>query len=167
VECPFVGPALAQTLLGALIGGFSVWLAQKREQRIAMRGAGRALTVELLHNCYMLKAFATTVEQNPGTIVGPGILPKITRNTFDQHLPLIASLLRFDDLRLVARPYWVGYGPYAMLDTMVSVHPQALDQSGLKIVSDTSKMFLDALEVFLKKVLTKKERSKFENDELL
>lgn len=159
--------ALVQTLLGALIGGVSVWLAQKREHRIAMRGAGRALAVELLNNCYGIKAFAITVAQNPEKTIGPGIFPKIARNTFDQDLPLIASLLRFDDLRRVARPYSVGYGPYTMLDAMVSAKPQALGSIGLKVVNDTSVMFLDALEVLEKKVLRKGERSKFDNEGIL
>ncbi len=159
-----MNPALVQTLLGALIGGVAVWLAQKREQRVAMRGAGRALAMELLDNCYAIKAFAITVAQNPGRTIGPGILPKITRNTFDQDLPLIASLLRFDDLRRVARPYSLGYGPYMMLDALVSARPRVLDQAGLNIVNDTSIMFLDALKVLEKKVLTKSERSKFEKE---
>ncbi len=151
-------------LVGALIGGVSVWLAQKREHRLATRGAGRALAVELLSNCYAIKSFAVTVAQNPGKTIGPGIFPKITRNTFDQDLPLIASLLRFDDLRRIARPYSVGYGPYMMLDALVSAKPQPLNPIGLKIVNDTSIMFLDALEVLKKTVLTKRELSKFENE---
>jgi len=167
VEGTFINPALAQTVLGALIGGVSVWLMQKREQRIARRGAGRALTVELLNNCYAIKAFAITVAQNPGSTIGPGIFPKITRNTFDQDLPLIASLLRFDDLRRVALPYSVGYGPYTMLDAVVSARPQVLDQIGLNVVNQTSIMFLDALEVLSKKVLTKRERAKFDNEGIL
>jgi hypothetical protein len=108
-----------------------------------------------------------TVAQNPGTTIGPGIFPKITRYTFDEDLPLIANLLGFDDLRKVARPYSVGYGPYMMLDAMVSARPQSLGQDGIRVVNDTSIMFLDALDVIEKKVLTKAERFKFENEGIL
>jgi hypothetical protein len=160
-------PALAQTLVGALIGGVPVWLLQRREQRITRKGAGRALAVELLNNCYQIKAFVLTLAQNPGTTLGPGILPKITRNTFDEELPLIANLLRFEDLRKVARPYSVGYGPYVMLDAMVSARPQPLGPTGIKVINDTSIMFLDALDVIERKVLTKRERNKFQNEDIL
>jgi len=159
---------LISAVVGALIGGVSVWIAQRREHRVTMQGAARALLLEMLVNCHAIKAFVTTVAQNPSMTIGPGIFPKVIRNTFDQHLPLVARLLQFDDLRRVARPYTAeGYGSYVMLDAMISAKPQALGPAGLKIINDTSIMFLDALEVLEKKVLTKTECAKFENEGIL
>ena len=147
---------LISAVVGALIGGVSVWIAQRREHRVTMQGAARALLLEMLVNCHAIKAFVTTVAQNPSMTIGPGIFPKVIRNTFDQHLPL------------VARPYTAeGYGSYVMLDAMISAKPQALGPAGLKIINDTSIMFLDALEVLEKKVLTKTECAKFENEGIL
>jgi hypothetical protein len=159
---------LISGVIGALIGGVSVWTTQRREHRVTMRGAARALLIEMLVNCHAIKAFVTTVGQNPSMVIGPGIFPKVIRNTFDQHLPLVARLLRFDDLRRVAQPYTAeGYGSYVMLDAMISAKPQALGPTSLKIINDTSIMFLDAFRVLEKKVLTKKERAKFENEGIL
>src|SRR5260370_30951166 len=102
---------LISAVIGALIGGISVRLAQRTEHRVIMRGAARALLLEMLVNCLAIKAFVITVAQNPNLIIGPGVFPKVVRNTFDQHLPLIARLLQFVDLRKVARPYAAeGYG---------------------------------------------------------
>jgi len=154
-------------LSGAVIGGLFVLAAQCNERRHTRRCAARALSLELLTNCQAIKAFAITVSQKPGEAIGPGIFPKVVRNTFDQNLPLIALFLKFDDLRRVALPYsGAGHGTYAMLEALVSMKPQPLDQTGVDIINCTSIMFLDALEVLKKKVLTKKERIEFENKDL-
>lgn len=154
------------TLLGALIAAMPVWYVYRKQQRQAMRAAGRALCLEMYVNCSGLKAFVLTLRSNPNVTLGAGVFPLILRTVFDQHLPTVANLLTFDDLRRVARPYTAGYGPYVMLDAMVSQKPQALDGAGLHIINQTSIMFLDAMDIVKRVVLTPKELEQFENEDL-
>lgn len=152
------------TLLGALIGGLSVSWAQRRERQAAARGVGRALALEMLNNCHSIAGFQMALANNPGLVLGPNIFPKVARSVFDQHLPSLAQLLKFDDLRRVALPYTAGYGPFLMLEAVIVAKPQSLKAEGLKIVKDTAEMFLDGLDVLENLVLTKQGREKFENE---
>ena len=152
-------------MFGALIGGFSVWYAQRTEQYQAATGVGRALVVEMLNNSHALRAFAMTSANNLGSVPGSGIFPKLSRSVFDQHLSALAYLLKFDDLRRVTLPYTgAGYGTYLMLEAVILAKPQPLDTKSLKTISDIGLMFLDALDVLKPFVLTKKECKKFENE---
>ena len=125
---------------------------------------GRALAVEMLNNTRALMAFAMTSANNPGLVPGPNIFPKINRSVFDQHLPTLARLLKFDELRRVTRPYTAGYGPYTMLEAMILAKPQPLDTKSLALVRSTAQMFMEGLDVLEGLVLTKQEREQFENE---
>ena len=140
--------SLLSGLAGAILGFFGSLYIQRRSAKETRRAAGRALLAELVGNYESLKVHERPPEG-------------FSRTVWDAQLPLIAQLLEWDELRLIATPYALAAEPLSRVPRILAyihegrfVEGSALLCSLREDLKDLPPRFLAAAQMLCKKVLT-------------
>jgi hypothetical protein len=104
--------SLLSGLAGAILGFFGSLYAQRRSAKATQKGAGRALLAEIIGNYESLRASERPPEG-------------YSRGVWDAQLPLIAQLLAWNELRLIATPYALAAEPLSRVPRLLAyIHEQ-------------------------------------------
>jgi hypothetical protein len=161
----FVSSPLFSRVVGALevcaaafVGGYFVLKAQRNERRDATRGAARALALEMMGNYVMLRGFYES-RSNPNFDKLDVSIPRLTRDVYQQHLPIIAQLFNFDELNSIMHPYAVSAGAGSLLGDRLAKVPERLSPHDVAFLKTLSHLFLLAFKTVTRaKVLRRRER---------
>jgi hypothetical protein len=160
VAGPLFSPVVGalEVLAGALVGGYSVLRAQRNERRDATRGAARALALEMMGNYIMLRGFYES-RSNPNFDKLDVSIPRLTREVYQQHLPLIAQLFKFDELTSIMQAYAVSAGAFSLLGDRLAKVPERLGPQDVAFLKTLSHLFLLGYKTVTRaKILRRQER---------